>query len=97
MFMRFFVLCVMALLAENASAQTSRTIKLVVPVPPGASTDFAARLLGDQISRMQGVTVLVENRPGASGMIGTEAVSRRSRRQHAPGHRQHLSDRRAGP
>lgn len=62
--------------AGTASAQTSRTVKLVVPVPPGASTDFAARLLGDQISRMQGVTVVIENRPGASGMIGTEAVSR---------------------
>jgi tripartite-type tricarboxylate transporter receptor subunit TctC len=64
-----------ALIGGEAWAQ-GRTLKLVVPVPPGASTDFAARLMGDQISRMQGVTVVIENRPGASGMIGTEAVSR---------------------
>ena len=75
---RLLVGCVVVavLFGGNASAQTSRTIKIVVPVPPGASTDFAARLMGDQIARMQGVTVVIENRPGASGMIGTEAVSR---------------------
>ena len=38
--------------------------------------DFLARLLSDQISRSQGATILVENRPGAAGIIGTEAVSR---------------------
>jgi tripartite-type tricarboxylate transporter receptor subunit TctC len=62
--------------ADSASTQSARTIKLIVPVPAGASTDFVARLMGDEVSRMHGVTVLVENRPGASGMIGTEAVSR---------------------
>ena len=53
-----------------------RTIRLVVPVPPGASTDAVARLMAEQIGRAQGVTIVVENRPGASGMIGTEQVSR---------------------
>jgi len=78
LFKRLLVACfaVLAFAGGSAWSQTSRTIKLVVPVPPGASTDFAARLMGDQISRMQGVTVVIENRPGASGMIGTEAVSR---------------------
>lgn len=61
---------------QSASAQTGRTIRLIVPVPPGASTDAVARLMAEQIGRAQGVTVVVENRPGASGMIGTEAVSR---------------------
>ena len=45
-------------------------------MPPGASTDAVARLMAEQIGRAQGVTIVVENRPGASGMIGTEAVSR---------------------
>jgi tripartite-type tricarboxylate transporter receptor subunit TctC len=45
-------------------------------VPAGASTDAVARLMADQIGKAQGVTVVVENRPGASGMIGTEFVSR---------------------
>jgi tripartite-type tricarboxylate transporter receptor subunit TctC len=67
----------MALLALCAhDAWSQRTIKLVVPVPPGASTDFVARLMAEQIARAQGVTMVIENRPGASGMIGTEAVSR---------------------
>jgi len=67
---------VLALCGHGAWSQTARTIKIVVPVPPGASTDFVARLMAEQISRAQGVTIVVENRPGASGMIGTEAVSR---------------------
>ena len=61
---------------ELASAQTSRSIKLLVPAAPGASTDFIARLTADHISRVQGVTAVVENRPGANGMIGVEQVSR---------------------
>jgi tripartite-type tricarboxylate transporter receptor subunit TctC len=73
-------LCIVAtalvLLAGGARSQTGRVIKLVVPVPAGASTDFVGRLMADQVSQLHGVTVVVENRPGASGMIGTEAVSR---------------------
>ena len=71
-----FAVIVLALCGHGAWSQTARTIKIVVPVPPGASTDFVARLMAEQISRAQGVTIVVENRPGASGMIGTEAVSR---------------------
>ena len=67
---------VLALSGQSASAQSGRTIHLIVPVPPGASTDAVARLMAEQIGRAQGVTIVVENRPGASGMIGTEAVSR---------------------
>jgi tripartite-type tricarboxylate transporter receptor subunit TctC len=63
-------------LSSPAWPQSGRTIKIVVPVPAGASTDFAARLMAEQIGKAQGVTMVVENRPGASGMIGTEAVSR---------------------
>lgn len=66
----------LALAAGHASAQSGRTIRLIVPVPPGASTDAVARLMAEQIGRAHGVTIVVENRPGASGMIGTEFVSR---------------------
>ena len=75
----FAACCAMAMLAlpsHPASAQSGRTIRLIVPVPPGASTDAVARLMAEQIGRAQGVTIVVENRPGASGMIGTEQVSR---------------------
>ena len=67
---------VLALSGQSAWPQSGRTIQLIVPVPPGASTDAVARLMAEQIGRAQGVTIVVENRPGASGMIGTEAVSR---------------------
>src|SRR5436305_9865144 len=67
---------VLALSGHSAWPQSGRTIHLIVPVPPGASTDAVARLMAEQIGRAQGVTIVVENRAGASGMIGTEAVSR---------------------
>jgi len=54
----------------------ARTIKLVVPIPPGGAGDIQARLLAEQVGRMQGLSVLVENRPGAANIIGTESVSR---------------------
>jgi len=65
-----------AVLAGKAHAQTSRTIKIVVPLPAGGTADILARILGEQVSHDRGVTVVVENRPGAGAIIGTEAVSR---------------------
>jgi tripartite-type tricarboxylate transporter receptor subunit TctC len=65
-----------ALCAGAAQAQSGRTIKLIVPYPPGGTADIVARLLGEQIGREQGPSVVVENRPGAGTMIGTEAVAR---------------------
>jgi tripartite-type tricarboxylate transporter receptor subunit TctC len=61
--------------APEAWPQT-RTIKFVVPYPAGSPSDFLARILGDEIGRRRGVTMMVENRPGASGTIGTETVAR---------------------
>jgi tripartite-type tricarboxylate transporter receptor subunit TctC len=71
-----FALVLVVLCGYEASAESARTIRLIVPVPPGASTDFVARLMAEYISRTYGVTLVVENRPGASGMIGTESVAR---------------------
>jgi tripartite-type tricarboxylate transporter receptor subunit TctC len=65
-----------AFVAALASAQATQTIKIIVPSTAGGGADTLARLLGDQISRKQGQTVVVENRPGASNTIGTEAVAR---------------------
>jgi tripartite-type tricarboxylate transporter receptor subunit TctC len=61
---------------HGAWSQTSRTIKIVVPFAPGGPTDTLARLLAEQISRAQGLTMVVEDRPGAGSVIATEAVSR---------------------
>lgn len=60
----------------GAWSETAKTIKIVVPYPAGGTADILARILGEQISRTEGVTLLTENRPGASAVIGTEAVSR---------------------
>jgi tripartite-type tricarboxylate transporter receptor subunit TctC len=65
-----------ALCGHSALAQTARTIKIVVPVPPGGGMDFLTRLLAEQIGRTQGLTIVVESRPGAGGRIATETVSR---------------------
>src|SRR6516165_9322249 len=59
-----------------AWSQTARTIKVVVPFSPGGVADFVARVLAEQIGRVQGETVVIQNRPGAGGAIGAEAVSR---------------------
>jgi len=63
---------------QQARPQTARTIKVVVPFAAGGGTDILARILGDQIGRAMGPTIVVENRPGAGTVIGTEAVARAS-------------------
>lgn len=55
-----------------------RPVRIVVPVPPGGSTDRAARMLAVRLAAEFGQQFVVDNRPGASGMIGAEAVARAS-------------------
>jgi tripartite-type tricarboxylate transporter receptor subunit TctC len=61
---------------EKAPDEATKPIKVVVAAPPGGGSDVLARLMAEHIGRAQGVTVMVENRPGASTAIGTEAVAR---------------------
>ncbi|HEY7296979.1 MAG TPA: tripartite tricarboxylate transporter substrate binding protein [Xanthobacteraceae bacterium] len=58
------------------TARSQATFKIVVPFPPGGSADILTRFLAEQIKRTTGSAVVVENRPGADTVIGTEAVSR---------------------
>jgi tripartite-type tricarboxylate transporter receptor subunit TctC len=71
-----------ALLAMSrfAWAQTypSRPVRLVAPFAPGGSSDIIARLMGQWLSERLGQPFVIENRPGAGGNIGTEAVVRAS-------------------
>ena len=70
-----FSVALVAVTGLGAWTQAARTIKIVVAVPPGAAADIVARLLAEQISRTQGLSMVIENRPGAANIIGTEAVS----------------------
>ncbi|OYU72224.1 MAG: ABC transporter substrate-binding protein, partial [Burkholderiales bacterium PBB5] len=65
--------------APSAFAQPafpSRPIKFIVPFTPGGATDLVGRLLAAKLQESWGQNVVVENRPGASGMIGTGEVAR---------------------
>ena len=54
----------------------SRTVKMIVPYPPGGGTDLLARVLADQLGRKWGQAVIVENIGGAGGNVGAEEVAR---------------------
>src|SRR3954470_25047857 len=54
----------------------SKTLKIIVPYTPGSGPDIVSRLLGEQIGKAGGPTVVVENRPGGGMTIGTEAAAR---------------------
>src|SRR5262245_14888634 len=73
----FLLACVipLALTTHSASSQ-ARTIKLINPFPTGGTADIIARIVTEQIGRTRGVTVVIENRPGAGTLIGAEAVAR---------------------
>ena len=69
---------VLLLAAGSALAQgfPSKPIHMVVAFPPGGSTDLAARALGEKLAAALGQPVVIDNKPGASGNIGAEAVAK---------------------
>src|SRR4051794_30844777 len=68
----------LALGAVPAGAQTypAKTIKVIVPSTAGGITDFVGRLAADYIAKRSGQIVVVDNRPGAGGAVGMEAVAK---------------------
>ncbi len=71
------LVCAVLLPATTAEAAwPDRTIKFVVPFPPGGSTDISARVLAERLAKRLGTTIIIENQPGASGLIGASTVVR---------------------
>ncbi|WP_420997841.1 Bug family tripartite tricarboxylate transporter substrate binding protein [Cupriavidus sp. 30B13] len=63
--------------AQGAAANwPSRPVRLVVPYPAGGATDVLARAIAESLGKTWGKPIVVENRPGASGMIGADAVAK---------------------
>ena len=59
-----------------AQSYPNKPVKLVVPFPPGGGTDIVARLIGQKLSEAWHQTVIIDNKPGANTLIGTEYVAR---------------------
>ena len=73
---RLLLLLLFPLLAVAQSDYPTRAVKLVVPFPPGGSTDVVARLLATKLTEGFKQPVVVENKPGAGSTLGTEQVAK---------------------
>lgn len=80
--MKTILSCALALLlpafaqAQSMGSFPSKPIKILVGFQPGGATDTAARLIADHMAKVSGQTVVVENRPGAGGIVAATAVAR---------------------
>ena len=68
--------CALAPLTARAQAWPAKPIKITVAYPPGGVADAMARLLADKLAPVLGQSVLVDNKAGASGSIGMDAVAK---------------------
>src|SRR5215468_7052708 len=75
---RIFAAALLTVAAVAAAAAQSdyptRTVKIVVPIPPGAALDLLPRILADKLTGRWGQPVIIENRPGAAQNLGAEVV-----------------------
>jgi tripartite-type tricarboxylate transporter receptor subunit TctC len=66
----------LALAPAAAQDWPTKTVKIVVPFGPGSTPDMVARLIADRLQQKLGQTFVIENKPGASGNLGTDAVAK---------------------
>ena len=77
---RFWIAAIAAALLAGGGAATAqsdfptRPVHIFVPYPAGSGVDILTRTLGDVVSKQWGQTVLVENRPGAGGVVASQAL-----------------------
>jgi len=73
---RLFAFLLAALIAQSVFGQAwpSKPLRLIVTFPPGGTSDIAARLVGERLGARLGQPVVIDNRPGVAGILGTEAA-----------------------
>lgn len=62
--------------AASAQAYPSRALKIIVPAPPGGAIDLIARIVGEKLQASMGQPVIIDNKPGASNNLGTDALAK---------------------
>src|SRR5262245_55688622 len=62
-------------LPSSAAAYPERPVRIIIPLPPGGAVDIVARLLQPHLEASLGKPLIIENRPGASGIVGATAVA----------------------
>jgi tripartite-type tricarboxylate transporter receptor subunit TctC len=70
------ILAALAGAGVQAQSYPSRPIRLIVPVPPGGSTDTYSRILGPRLAESVGQQVVIDNRAGAGGALGAELAAK---------------------
>ncbi len=76
---RTLLACMLLAAAGQVAAQAAypaRSVRFIVPYPPGSGTDIVARMLGQKLAESWGQQVLVDNRPGAGAIIGVDAIAK---------------------
>jgi tripartite-type tricarboxylate transporter receptor subunit TctC len=72
------VLACLAVAPAHGQSYPNRPVRMVVPFPPGSASDFLARVLGQKLGESWGQQIVVDNRPGAGGLIGGTVVAKSS-------------------
>src|SRR5215831_5492765 len=69
-------LALLPMLAPGQADYPNRPVKMIVPFAPGGASDFVARIISPRLGELLGQTIVIENKPGASGNIGMEAATK---------------------
>lgn len=76
LFLASFLAGIMATTAASAQSYPTKPIRLIIPFPPGGTTDIIGRAVGDRLSRELGQPVIIDNRGGGGGSIGAVAIAK---------------------